>query len=353
VSAEDGEEADGPRATLDLVGQDRALRQVGEMVASRRLPSAVLFTGPRGVGKATLAYRLARHLLAGEPPGANLELAPDHPTVARVRAGSEPDLLVLERASGPKAPKDISVDQVRGLVTRLRMTASGGGWRIGIVDSLDATNLNSANALLKIVEEPPPRTLLILIAHSLGAVLPTLRSRCRRVALTPLEPDDVATLLGRHLGALSAEHRAALAALSGGSPGRAMTLETVLGLPAAVEVLGAALDTIVGGRLPPDQFFDRLLTGDAAGRMPVLSELLGLLLTELARTAAFGGPRHTTSLPGIDAAAAAQAAGRRYAAGWAEVAGTVAELFAAGEAANLDRKQTLISVFTRLRSAAT
>ncbi|MGA8989185.1 MAG: DNA polymerase III subunit delta', partial [Rhodoplanes sp.] len=190
-----------PRANNTLYGHAAAEQALLAAFRSGRMPHAWLIVGPAGIGKATLAYRLARFVLAHPDPAAaavqraqSLRIDPDHPVARRIAAQAQGDLLALERRINEKTGKlfqDIAVDDVRRTVSFFGSTAGEGGWRVAIIDSVDELNASGANALLKIVEEPPHRSLLLLVAHSTAHVLPTIRSRCRVVALRPLDPTDL------------------------------------------------------------------------------------------------------------------------------------------------------------------
>src|SRR4051794_4723778 len=220
------------------------------------MPHAWLIGGPRGVGKATLAYRMARFVFAHPSPtaqsvqnAAHLALPADHPVVRRTAAQGHPDLLALERVADEKGklPMFIPVDMVRKTIGFFGSTAGEGGWRVCIVDSADEMNAAGANALLKILEEPPARSLLLVVSHSPGRLLPTIRSRCRRLALRALSPEDVARAaadaLQRH--AADAEIKAAAAA-SDGSVARALDLlaGTALQVRERVNTMLAALPAV-------------------------------------------------------------------------------------------------------------
>lgn len=190
-----------PRTTNTLYGHAAAEQALLAAYRSGRMPHAWLIVGPAGIGKATLAYRLARFVLAHPDPAApavqraqSLTIDPTHPVARRIAAQAQGDLLALERRINEKTGKlfqDIPVDDVRRTVSFFGSTAGEGGWRVAIIDSVDELNASGANALLKIVEEPPHRSLLLLVAHSAARVLPTIRSRCRVVALRPLDPKDL------------------------------------------------------------------------------------------------------------------------------------------------------------------
>ena len=195
-----------PWRSQRLVGHDEAEKTMLAAHQSGRLHHAWLLTGLRGIGKATLAWRFARFLLCGQQQGGlfgdgpeNLEVAADAPGRALVDARSHPDLFHLRRSLNPDTIRmraEIAVDDVRGLGAFMHMTPAMGKWRVAIVDSADEMNRNSANAVLKILEEPPPNAVLLIVAHAPGRLLPTIRSRCRRLALQPLTEDAVVRLLG-------------------------------------------------------------------------------------------------------------------------------------------------------------
>ena len=236
MSADDDEEAsDGlhPRETQQLFGHAEAERILLEAYRGGRIPHAWLIGGPRGVGKATLAYRMARFVQAHPDPNSkevqsarSLAVDPQHPVARRMAVQAQGDLLVLERTVNErgKLRQDIAVDDVRRTVSFFGFTAGEGGWRIAIVDAVDELNDAGANALLKIVEEPPPRALLLLITHAPGLVMPTIRSRCRVLYLRPLGSGEVAQAVaaarGRELDAEVLE----AAGLAEGSVGRAVTM---------------------------------------------------------------------------------------------------------------------------------
>ncbi len=240
-AAEDKSDAPLPRETTVLFGHDGAAREFLAAYRSGCVPHAWLITGEPGIGKATLAYRIARFVLAypdpshAPPPhagegreGASLALDPAHRTVRRVAVNAHPDLLALERTAGDtgKMRTVITVDQVRRLVTFFGSTAGEGGWRVCIVDSADELKYpEGSNALLKMLEEPPARSLFLLVSHAPGRLLPTIRSRCRRLALRPLGQGDVVRAASIALGADPDDPAvAAAAAAARGSVSRAIAL---------------------------------------------------------------------------------------------------------------------------------
>ena len=223
-----------PRHTTVLYGHADAEQAFLDAYRGGRLPHAWLLGGPRGIGKATLAYRMARFVLAHPEQAAeevqsatSLALRPDDPALRRIAAQAHSDLLVLERTEGEsgKLRTQIAVDDVRRTVSFFGSTAGEGGWRVCIVDSADELNAAGANALLKILEEPPQRALLIVVSHAPGRLLPTIRSRCRRLALRPLSAEDVAWAVSAAVGReRSGGDLERAAAASDGSVARAIEL---------------------------------------------------------------------------------------------------------------------------------
>jgi DNA polymerase III subunit delta' len=224
------EGAPHPRLAPALIGHEAAEAELLEGYRSGRLAHAWLIGGPEGVGKATLAWRFARFILANpdsRAPGVlkarNLDVDPNHPAARQIAAMAHPDLGLLRRDWDAKVKKlrtKIIVDDVRGAVNVFHRFSSMGGWRICIVDCAEDLNANSANALLKMIEEPPARSLFLIVAHRPGQVLPTIRSRCRKLALARLSPEQIAEAvrtLGEPWSEIASDEIAAAASQAQGS----------------------------------------------------------------------------------------------------------------------------------------
>jgi DNA polymerase-3 subunit delta' len=212
-----------------IVGQERAVEQFAAAWSSRKLHHAWLLAGPKGVGKASFAHAAARRVLADAagPPFAlpGIETPDDHPIVRLVEAGSHPDMRRLERLVNEKTgnlARNISVDQVRELGEFLSLTPALSPWRVAIIDAVDELETSGANALLKILEEPPANMLFFLVSHAPGRLLPTIRSRCRRLDFEKLGDDAMTSVLERHAPELSAAERQRIISMSFGSAGRAL-----------------------------------------------------------------------------------------------------------------------------------
>ncbi len=233
TQASEPNEAPPPRMTDVLHGHADPEAALLAAYRGGRIPHAFLLMGPKGIGKATLAYRMARFVLAHPDPSApavqaatSLAVDPAYAVARRIAAQAQGDLLVIERTLNEKGNlrQQIAVDDVRRTVSFFGATAGEGGWRVAIVDAVDELNRSGANALLKVLEEPPQRALLLLVCHSAARVPATLRSRCRVVTLRPLAQPEVAAALAAAVGLTASDPQIqAAAAAAEGSVGRALT----------------------------------------------------------------------------------------------------------------------------------
>ena len=217
-----------------ILGHDEAVEQFRKAWDSGAMHHAWLLAGPRGVGKATFARAAALRILS-EAAGPRFDLeglgAPeDHPIARLIAAGSHPDmrwLNRLEKEKGEGLARDITVKQVRGLGEFMGMTSALSPWRVAVIDSMDEMNKEASNALLKMLEEPPPNTLFLLVSHAPGRLLPTIRSRCRRLRFEALADDAMASILAQELPEISDSEREKLIPLANGSVGRAMAFASL------------------------------------------------------------------------------------------------------------------------------
>jgi DNA polymerase III subunit delta' len=218
-----------PRERFELFGHARAAQTLATAARSGRLHHAWIIAGPKGVGKATLAWRFARALLAhgAQKCPDDLAVAPDHHVVRQIGALAHPDLVVIRRPWDGEKKRfklELPVDEVRRLHGFFSRHSSEGGARIAIIDAADDMSRSAQNALLKILEEPPANALLLLISHAPGGLLPTTRSRCRLLTLRGLDSGALEDAVSELAPAVDQKSRALLAALAGGAPGRALEL---------------------------------------------------------------------------------------------------------------------------------
>lgn len=348
-----------------LVHHEAAEKTMLAAQQSGRLHHAWLLTGPRGIGKATLAWRFARFLLAGQQQGGlfgdgpdGLDVASDAPGRSLIDARSHPDLFHLRRSLNTDTGRmraEISVDDVRDLGAFMHMTPAMGDWRVAIVDSADEMNRNSANAVLKILEEPPPKAVLLIVSHAPGRLLPTIRSRCRRLALQPLPDQTVVKLLGDYAPDGKPEERPALAQLAEGSIGRALELSAAGSLDLyrdMVEVLATLPDLdMPRAHGFAERFARRGEEANADWRS--LNYLFDGWLKGLARSAALG-PENDRNAAGVVPVEQGLHARLLEAASldrWMEAWEKVAHLLSRADAVNLDRKQTVLGSLLALQSA--
>jgi len=326
-----------PRDTFHFVGQDEAVARAARAIRSRRPPQGWLIVGPAGIGKATLAYRIARYLLrygATDAGPEDLSVAANDPVSLQVCAGAHPGLLVLKRGINPKSGKlmtETSVDVVRQLAGFFGMTSGAGGWRVAIVDTTDDMNPNAANALLKALEEPPARSMLMLLSTAPGKLLPTIRSRCQRLDLRPLGEDTLAKELAQHLPKMSEGDRSALAKLSGGSLGLALALSDD-------DTLALARDA--------QRAVDEAATAD----VPALLAIADRVGRSADRLPSFGGFLIEALEQRVIAKAKAQGAAglRRWLDAWEQVRAN----FDRAIALNLEPRQTIVSSARAIQTAA-
>ncbi len=353
-----------PQQNAELRGQEAAEQALLAGAVSGRLAHAWLLTGPRGVGKATLAYRFARFLLAGESESrgglfgeapASLALDPDHSVFRRVASGGHPDLRTVARAINPDTGKlrtEIIVGDIRETIGFLHLTPAEGGWRVVIVDAAEEMNRNAANSLLKVLEEPPPRAVLLLVSHAPGRLLPTIRSRCRRLEVKPLPAAIVDALLARRIPELSEADRAVVTGLADGSIGRALALAEAGGVDLYREIseMLVALPRLDAAAL--HRLADKLARGAADASFRTAAELLAAWLMRMLRlTATANAVSGSEILPG-EAACMHRLSRAEPASRWVELLETMQRQFAQVDVLNLDRRQIWIATVLALQRMA-
>ena len=358
------EGAPHPRETARLIGQSAAEAAFLEALNTHRMHHAWLITGPRGVGKATLAWQIARVLLTEELDDGgmfapaptlrhDLSVDPENPVIRRIAAGSEARLLALRRPYDEKTEKlkqDITVDEVRRVKGLFQMSATDGGRRVVIVDSADEMNPNAANALLKLLEEPPANAVLLLISHQPSRLLPTIRSRCRELRCTTLDAAGMELALAA-AGAEAGPDSAALAELSGGSVGEAIRLTNLEGLKIYDRMIALFSD------LPQlDRPRALALAESAVGRaneprFDMMLRLMDLFLARLARTGASMPPLAEASegeLSLLRRLAPSHHAGRA----WAELQQTLGARARHGKSVNLDPAALILDMVLKIDETA-
>jgi DNA polymerase-3 subunit delta' len=214
-----------------MIGHDKAESAFLEAWQGGRLHHAWLLAGPQGMGKAAFASRVARFLVTHGPAGNGETVTLDDPgdVVAGklVDAGNHPEIIHLARQAKDKSKdlaRNITIDQIRQMIRRLHLSLSLGHWRIVVIDAVDDLESDGANALLKTLEEPPAQTIFLLVSHSPGRLLPTIRSRCRIVRFQPVDRDVMTTWLHNLRSMLDVAEVRAIVAASGGVPGKALAL---------------------------------------------------------------------------------------------------------------------------------
>jgi DNA polymerase-3 subunit delta' len=327
-----------PREARELIGHREGLAAIADGLAVGRLHHGWLIGGLEGIGKATFAYQIAKHLLSPPPQRAldaeALARDPGTPAARLVAQLAHPDLVTLRRVHLPDKAKpttEIPTASVRRAIDMFESTAGGGQWRVCIVDSAEDLNAAGANALLKMLEEPPARALFLIVSHQPRRLLPTIRSRCRALTLQPLPGDELDAALRTLAPEASPERLAQAAAMAGGSVRRALTR---LNPETAALVLGtrSLLDALP--RIDPKA---------VAGLADQLTHRTG--------EAAFEIFRETLEEWASDALHAHVSAGGARLAPLAEVWDKTARAIRETDALNLDRRPLVMSIFQDLARA--
>ena len=362
-------ELPSPRENPRLLGHESAEQTLRDAFDGGRLAHAWLFCGPRGVGKATLAYRFARFVLAApaeaagglfgdalptEPPD-DLHMDEDHPVFRRVASAGHADFLTIERGFDEKRGKrrtEIIVDDVRGIASFLGLTPAEGGWRVVVIDSADEMNRNAANAVLKVLEEPSPRTLLLLVSHNPGGLLPTIRSRCRRLTLKPLSEHRLAAVLNEFAPDLGETDARTLAHLAEGSVGRALTLAGEGALDLYREMIGL-FEPLPEMDVPAlHALAERLGRTNAEEAFRIVSGFLVWWLGRMIVFTAAPEKRTASTLPETEKALMDRLVSAGGLDRWLEVWEKISRLLDRADEVNLDRRQVVLDSFLMVRAAA-
>jgi DNA polymerase-3 subunit delta' len=357
------EGAPHPRETARLFGHAEAEATFLSAFNSGRLHHGWLMSGPRGVGKATLAWKIARFLLAtpeddggffAPPPPTTLDIPFDDPVAHRLRAGADTRFRLVRRGpndKGDKLSSVISVKDIRLLKEDLSLSAPDGGRRAVIIDAADEMNPAAANALLKLLEEPPAKVTLLLVAHQPAKLLPTIRSRCRALKLRPLSPQDLSDALTAAGTDIDPADRTALAELAGGSVGEAFRLTEQDGLQKY-----RALVTTLAGLPRMDRprmlaFAETASTRAGPDGFETAVTLIDLLLSRLALTGTTGAPPPEAA-PGEAALLQRLSPDVGAARGWAILAQSLSARARQGKAVNLDPAGLILDMLLKVDDTA-
>lgn len=369
----DSEEALIPRNTIELVGHEHAEQLFLDAFNAEKIHHAWMITGPKGIGKATLAYKMARFLLNNPPeddqgPGlfgdvlekaalTSLETDLESQANHLVNAGSNPDLMITERTEDPKTGKmrsNILVDDVRKINQFFHKTSSDGGWRVAIVDTADEMNRNAANAILKILEEPPKNSILIILAHAPGRLLPTIKSRCRMLPLKPLKSQTVKEILQKNYPDKEENIIDGYVALSNCSPGYAISLIEHQGLKVYREILGL-LSTMPNINVPLMHDFAGAITTKKSGDTFLLfSEMLSQFISRMVRHVSYLNTGHTHNIKEAltEEFKLMEELGEIIPLDqWAGLWEKISEKMKVTDQLNMDRKQTVIDILNMINSA--
>ncbi|MDX1737931.1 MAG: DNA polymerase III subunit delta' [Alphaproteobacteria bacterium] len=357
-----------PIESKSVIGHDENQSILLDAWNSSKLHHAWLFTGPKGIGKASLAHQFARFVLAGggdqgglfsddsAASAQTLALPDGHPVISRIKAGGHSDFFMLEKgminpSTNKVAENDIPVALARKAIDFVRLTPAESDWRVILVDAADDLNRNAANALLKVLEEPPARALFILVSHSPGRLLPTIKSRCRKLTFKPLQEDVIIDRLTQAYPDLNNDDAHAIARLAEGSMGKAVELVEHGGLDLfrmAISILSQPRDLKLSKL---HGLADTLSRKDARESYIVFRELIDWWLKRLLKILAgdhMPKPILAEEYMAIEACKSLMPLGK-----WLEANDKVTERLSQSDApVNLDRRQVIIDAFLTLETLA-
>ena len=349
----------------DLFGHISAENDLLRAFHSDRLHHAWLISGARGVGKATLAFRFARFILANDKARKglfadtlvsvdcidSLEIPSEHPVFQRVAAGGHADLLVIERSKNERGSlrSEIVINDIRKAQHFLHMTAGEGEWRIVIVDSADEMNTNAANALLKLLEEPPPKALLLIISHNPNCLLPTIRSRCQKLRLQPLSIPNIFDWLSINAPNSESADFEATCVIAEGSIGRAAQLLKLDGARILTDIIKLLENVPNIDSVDLHAFATRCAQKKDEGIFNLSSELIRWELSRIIKY--LSGVNLVNLIPG-EQLLFKKIANISSLENWLEVWENVDDLLSSVDRANLDRKQVILNTFAFVSKAA-
>lgn len=342
-----------PRMTPELFGHGDAENQIMSARQSSRLHHAIMLTGPKGIGKATFAWRAARFLLDPIEDATSLNTDLETPVNRRVSALSEPRLLLARRGWDEKAKKlrtQITVDDMRDFKGFFHFSATDGGYRVAIIDAADEMNVSAANAVLKILEEPPARTVIFMIAHQPSRLLPTIRSRCLVLPMAPLGPSEMEAAL-RQQGVMIEPGMEGLSAMANGSVGQALRLIEVGG----PELYSGVLDVFggpVADRPRALAIADKCIGANNALRYELTVELISLFLSRLAKQGAQPQGAIQELVQGEARVLNVLSGSPQRARKWADLALTLPAKAAHARAVNLDPSSVILDMLLEVEKAA-
>jgi DNA polymerase III subunit delta' len=362
-------EGEHPRETVAFCGHQSAQATLLAAHNSDRLHHAWLITGTKGIGKATLAYRFARFLLSqpgkagSEDPGLfadelpaippqHLDVDSDNSVVQRLAAGAHGNVMAIERQIDEKKgtlKNEIGVNQIRALHHFFSKTASEDGWRIAIIDSVDELNRNAANALLKLLEEPPAKSILLLVSNAPGRLLATIRSRCQKLPMKLLDDADVETILSTRFPDLGDDQLKALARLADGAPGQAISFAAGDGLMLYERLIGLMAALPRPGTAEVHKFAQDLGAAKADKKYRIFKDQILALLARLVRAGAEGVPYR--EVMAADAQIGAHINAGISTARLLDIWRGLDQGFRLADGLHMDRKQLILNMFEELKSA--
>ncbi|MEQ1789145.1 MAG: DNA polymerase III subunit delta' [Rickettsiales bacterium] len=338
-----------PRTNTKLFGHEKAEAMLLHEFLVGKLAHGLIFSGARGIGKATLAYRFARFLLSGRN---DMNLPPEDPIFHRIVANSHSDLLVIELTYDHKKEEfanEISVEQSRTIAQTLSLTPAEGQWRVVIIDSANNLNNNSANAILKILEEPPPQTILMLIAHNAGKLLPTIRSRCRIISLKPLSQEDFSCAMRLVEPEIDSQELVELGVISANSVGIALELREQGAITRYNEILELFASASHIDNKRTLKFCEQIGTGKKShGNWQLFTHITLCILERVTKRASGAYIAPTSAEEGalLDKMATIHSAEI-----WAEKWQEASNQFSLAKSLHLDYKQVALTFFHSLASA--